>query len=76
MRSQHLRIIQRLLALCAAVSLSAAAQAAQPRPSTADAWRGFAEKLPSGAFVAVALTSGERLEGHVLQVSEIGRAHV
>ena len=42
---------------------------AQSQQAGRDKWRAVAEQLPPNALVTVRLTTGERVEGHVAQVT-------
>ena len=51
------------------VSLITARTSTAQRVEPPDVWRQYAERLPSGSYVRVRLTSGATVKGHVIQVS-------
>jgi hypothetical protein len=51
------------------LALATSPVTAQERQDPLNHWRAFAEQLPPGALVTVHLRSGERVEGHVIEVT-------
>src|SRR5262245_2436706 len=66
MATMHAKTV---IAAALALLMSAESVSARQRAESPEVWRQYADRLPSGALVHVALKNGTSVTGHVIQVA-------